>query len=124
MGKSLMEDLVIEKLSTVYDPEVPVNIWELGLVYNIEFPKQNEVIVTMTLTAPGCPIADQIVQEVHDVVLTIDGIDEATVNLTFEPMWTPERMSETARLELGFHKVCKVYKVVLYLTNFINLIIS
>ena len=90
MGKSLMEDLVIEKLSTVYDPEVPVNIWELGLVYNIEFPKQNEVIVTMTLT------------EVHDVVLTIDGIDEATVNLTFEPMWTPERMSETARLELGF----------------------
>ncbi len=97
-----MEDLVIEKLSTVYDPEVPVNIWELGLVYNIEFPKQNEVIVTMTLTAPGCPIADQIVQEVHDVVLTIDGIDEVTVNLTFEPMWTPERMSETARLELGF----------------------
>ena len=89
MGKSLMEDLVIEKLSTVYDPEVPVNIWELGLVYNIEFPKQNEVIVTMTLTAPGCPIADH-------------GIDEATVNLTFEPMWTPERMSETARLELGF----------------------
>ena len=97
-----MEDLVIEKLSTVYDPEVPVNIWELGLVYNIEFPKQNEVIITMTLTAPGCPIADQIVQEVHDVVLTIDGIDEATVNLTFEPMLTPERMSETARLELGF----------------------
>lgn len=97
-----MEDLVIEKLSTVYDPEVPVNIWELGLVYNIEFPKQNEVIITMTLTAPGCPIADQIVQEVHDVVLTIDGIDEAMVNLTFEPAWSPERMSEVARLELGF----------------------
>ena len=61
-----MEDLVIEKLSTVYDPEVPVNIWELGLVYGIEFPKQNEVIVTMTLTAPGCPIADQIVQAILD----------------------------------------------------------
>lgn len=97
-----MEDLVIEKLSTVYDPEVPVNIWELGLVYDIEFPKQNEVIITMTLTAPGCPIADQIVQEVHDVVLTLDGIDEVTVNLTFEPAWTPERMSEVAKLELGF----------------------
>ena len=97
-----MEDLVIEKLSTVYDPEVPVNIWELGLVYGIEFPKQNEVIVTMTLTAPGCPIADQIVQEVHDVVLTLDGIDEGTVNLTFEPAWTPDRMSEVAKLELGF----------------------
>ena len=97
-----MEDLVIEKLSTVYDPEVPVNIWELGLVYGIEFPKQNEVIVTMPLTAPGCPIADQIVQEVHDVVLTLDGIDEVTVNLTFEPAWTPDRMSEVAKLELGF----------------------
>lgn len=97
-----MEDLVIEKLSTVYDPEVPVNIWDLGLVYNIEFPKQNEVIITMTLTAPGCPIADQIVQEVHDVVLTIDGLDEVTVNLVFEPMWTPERMTPEARLELGF----------------------
>ena len=102
MGKSLMEDLVIEKLSTVYDPEVPVNIWELGLVYEINFPKPNEVIITMTLTAPGCPIADQIVQEVHDVVMTIDGIDEVTVNLVFEPAWTPERMSPEARLELGF----------------------
>ncbi len=97
-----MEDLVIEKLSTVYDPEVPVNIWDLGLVYGIEFPKRNEVIVTMTLTAPGCPIADQIVQEVHDVVATIDGLDEVTVNLVFEPVWTPERMSPEARLELGF----------------------
>ena len=109
-----MEDLVIEKLSTVYDPEVPVNIWELGLVYGIEFPKQNEVIVTMTLTAPGCPIADQIVQEVHDVVLTLDGIDEVTVNLTFEPAWTPDRMSEVAKLELGFgikvHKVSRPYR--------------
>lgn len=102
MGKSLMEDLVIEKLSTVYDPEVPVNIWELGLVYEINFPKPNEVIITMTLTAPGCPIADQIVQEVHDVVMTIDGIDEVTVNLVFEPVWTPDRMSPEARLELGF----------------------
>ena len=97
-----MEDLVIEKFSTVYDPEVPVNIWDLGLVYGIEFPKRNEVIVTMTLTAPGCPIADQIVQEVHDVVATIDGLDEVTVNLVFEPVWTPERMSPEARLELGF----------------------
>ena len=97
-----MEDLVIEKLSTVYDPEVPVNIWELGLVYEIDFPKPNEVMITMTLTAPGCPIADQIVQEVHDVVMTIDGIDEVTVNLVFEPIWTPDRMSPEARLELGF----------------------
>lgn len=102
MGKSLMEDLVIEKLMTVYDPEVPVNIWELGLVYGIEFPKKDEVIVTMTLTAPGGPIADQIVQEVHDVVMTIDGIEEVTVNLVFDPPWGPEKMSEVAKLELGF----------------------
>ena len=102
MGKSLMEDLVIEKLMTVYDPEVPVNIWELGLVYGIEFPKKDELIVTMTLTAPGCPIADQIVQEVHDVVMTIDGIEEVTVNLVFDPPWGPEKMSEVAKLELGF----------------------
>ena len=102
MGKSLMEDLVIEKLMTVYDPEVPVNIWELGLVYGIEFPKKDEVIVTMTLTAPGCPLADQIVQEVHDVVMTIDGIEEVTVNLVFDPPWGPEKMSEVAKLELGF----------------------
>ena len=97
-----MKDLIIEKLQTVYDPEIPVNIWDLGLVYGIDFQKPTEVIIHMTLTAPGCPIADQIVQEVHDVVMTIDGIDEVTVNLVFEPIWTPDRMSPEARLELGF----------------------
>jgi FeS assembly SUF system protein len=102
MGKSLLEDLVIEQLATVYDPEVPVNVWELGLIYAIEFPAAGEVVITMTLTAPGCPIADQIVQEVHDVVLNVDGIERATVNLVFDPPWGPERMSEVARLELGF----------------------
>jgi metal-sulfur cluster biosynthetic enzyme len=79
-----------------------VNIWELGLIYNIEFPKPAEVIVTMTLTAPGCPIADEIVQQVHDTVKELEGIDEVTVNLVFEPAWGPEKMSEVARLELGF----------------------
>ena len=102
MAANLMKDLVIEKLSTVYDPEIPVNIWELGLVYDIEFPKPSEVIVHMTLTAPGCPVADEIVQQVHDVVLEVEGIEEATVNLVFEPAWTPDRMSEIAKLELGY----------------------
>lgn len=97
-----MEDLVIEKLMTVYDPEIPVNIWELGLVYEIKFPEEGEVVVTMTLTAPGCPIADQILQEVHDVVKTIDGISKVSVDLVFDPPWGPEKMSEAARLELGF----------------------
>lgn len=102
MSESIIKDLVVEKLCTVYDPEIPVNIWELGLVYDIEFPKPSEVIVHMTLTAPGCPIADEIVQQVHDAVMEVDGIHSATVNLVFEPAWTPDRMSEVAKLELGF----------------------
>ena len=74
MSENLIKDLIIEKLQTVYDPEVPVNIWDLGLVYDIEFPKPSEVVIHMTLTAPGCPIADEIVQQVHDVVMEVDGI--------------------------------------------------
>ncbi len=102
MSENSLKDLVIEKLSTVYDPEIPVNIWELGLVYDIEFPRPTEVIVHMTLTAPGCPIADEIVQQVHDAVMEAEGIESVTVNLVFEPAWTPERMSEVAKLELGY----------------------
>lgn len=102
MAVSLMRDLVIEKLSTVYDPEIPVNIWELGLVYDIEFPKPSEAVIHMTLTAPGCPIADELVQQVHDAVMEVEGIEAATVNLVFEPAWTPDRMSDVAKLELGF----------------------
>ena len=102
MTASITRDLIIEKLSTVYDPEIPVNIWELGLIYDIEFPKPAEVIIHMTLTAPGCPIADEIVQQVHDVVMEVDGIEEATVNLVFEPEWNKDMMSEEAKLELGF----------------------
>lgn len=102
MASEITKNLIIEKLCTVYDPEIPVNIWELGLIYDIEFPKSSEVIVTMTLTAPGCPIADEIVQQVHDVVMEVEGITAVTVNLVFEPAWTPEKMSEVARLELGF----------------------
>lgn len=98
---TVMKELVIEKLSMIYDPEIPVNIWELGLVYGIEFPRPSEVIIHMTLTAPGCPVADNIVQDVHDIVMSLDGIDEVTVNLVFDPPWGPERMSEVARLELG-----------------------
>lgn len=102
MAASITRDLIIEKLCTVYDPEIPVNIWELGLVYDMEFPKPEEVIIHMTLTAPGCPIADEIVQQVHDAVMEVEGIDGVTVNLVFEPAWTPERMSDIAKLELGY----------------------
>ncbi|MDR1757005.1 MAG: iron-sulfur cluster assembly protein [Culturomica sp.] len=101
--ENILKQLVIEKLHTVYDPEIPVDIWELGLIYDIEFPKTSEVLVRMTLTAPGCPIADEIVQQVHDAVKEIEGIDSVTVDLVFEPAWSPDRMSEAARLELGFN---------------------
>ena len=102
MAASLVRDLIIEKLCTVYDPEIPVNVWDLGLIYDIEFSKPSEVLIHMTLTAPGCPIADEIVQQVHDVVMEVEGIDSVTVNLVFEPAWTPDRMSEVAKLELGY----------------------
>lgn len=102
MAASLVRDLIIEKLCTVYDPEIPVNVWDLGLIYDIEFPKPSEALIHMTLTAPGCPIADEIVQQVHDVVMEVEGIESATVNLVFEPAWTPDRMSEIAKLELGY----------------------
>ncbi len=102
MSVNTIKELIVEKLCTVYDPEIPVNIWELGLVYDIEFSKPAEVVIHMTLTAPGCPIADEIVQQVHDAVMEVEGIDSVIVNLVFEPMWTPERMSEVAKLELGY----------------------
>lgn len=102
MTANITKDLIIEKLGTIYDPEIPVNIWDLGLVYDIEFSKPTEVVIHMTLTAPGCPIADEIVQQVHDEVMEVEGVESVTVNLVFEPAWTPERMSEVAKLELGF----------------------
>ena len=102
MSEDLLKNQVIEKLSTVYDPEIPVNIWELGLVYGIDFPKPAEVIIHMTLTAPACPIADELVQQVHDAVLEVEGVDSAIVDLVFEPAWTPDMMSDVAKLELNY----------------------
>ncbi|MDR1415659.1 MAG: iron-sulfur cluster assembly protein [Odoribacteraceae bacterium] len=93
---------VIEQLMTVYDPEVPVNVWDLGLIYAIAFPRAGAVTITMTLTAPGCPIADQILDEAREAALRVEGLEEATVNLVFDPPWGVERMSEEAKLELGF----------------------
>lgn len=85
MSVNTIKELIVEKLCTVYDPEIPVNIWELGLVYDIEFSKPAEVVIHMTLTAPGCPIADEIVQQVHDAVMEVEGIDSVIVNLVLNP---------------------------------------
>jgi metal-sulfur cluster biosynthetic enzyme len=91
---------VIEVLRQCYDPEIPVNIVDLGLIYDIAI-KPQRVDIKMTLTALGCPMAADVIADVRDHLLTIPGIDQADVDIVYEPMWTPERMSEEARWELG-----------------------
>jgi FeS assembly SUF system protein len=86
----------------VFDPEIPVNIYELGLVYDIDVAQDGEVTITMTLTTPHCPVAGSLPGEVQDKVAAIEGVRKAHVNLVWEPAWTPERMSEAAKLELGW----------------------
>ena len=97
-----IQDKVVEALTTVFDPEIPVNIYELGLVYDVAVSDDNEVTVTMTLTTPNCPVAGSLPGEVQDKIAAIDGVTKAHVNLVWEPQWTPERMSEAAKLELGW----------------------
>jgi|SRR5690606_9026829 len=95
-------DQVVEVLHTVYDPEIPVNIYELGLVYQIDIKDDSIVNITMTLTAPGCPVAGDIIFEVQQKVTGIESVSDAHVQLTFDPPWNKEMMSEEAKLELGF----------------------
>ena len=99
----VMQERVIEVLKTVFDPEIPVNIYDLGLIYRIEFNEDNtELSVDMTLTAPNCPAADFIVEDVRQKLETITGIEKVEVNLVFEPEWDKDMMSEEAKMELGF----------------------
>ncbi|MGQ7868328.1 iron-sulfur cluster assembly protein [Sunxiuqinia sp. sy24] len=95
-------DLIIENLKEVYDPEIPVNIYDLGLIYNIDVDENSKANVIMTLTAPGCPVADMLVEDTRQAALTAEGVEDAHVELTFEPPWDKSMMSEEARLELGF----------------------
>lgn len=97
-----MEENVIEMLKTVYDPEIPVNIYDLGLIYKVDIADNGDVSLDMTLTAPNCPAADFIVEDVRQKIESIDGVENATVNLVFEPEWNKDMMSEEAKLELGF----------------------
>ena len=97
-----LETTILEVIKTIYDPEIPVNIYDLGLIYNIDIDDDNNVTIEMTLTAPNCPVADSILAEVTDKVNFISAVNETTVNLVFEPTWTKEMMSEEAQLELGF----------------------
>ncbi len=97
-----IEERIVEMLKTVYDPEIPVNIYDLGLIYKIDVEDNGNVLIDMTLTAPNCPAADFIMEDVRQKVETIEGIASVTVNLVFEPEWDKEMMSEEAKLELGF----------------------
>lgn len=92
---------VVEALKTVYDPEIPTDIYELGLIYKVELEDDRTLMVDMTLTAPGCPVAGEMPVWVQEACATVDGIRRVEVSMVFDPPWTPDRMSEEARLELN-----------------------
>ena len=96
------EEKIVRMLKTVFDPEIPVNIYDLGLIYRIEPQEDNSVDIDMTLTAPNCPAVDFIVEDVLMKVESIPGISEARINIVFDPPWDKDMMSEEAKLELGF----------------------
>lgn len=96
-----LEQKIIEKLKTVYDPEIPVDIYELGLIYEINLPEPGVADILMTLTTPNCPAAEQLPREVEERVKEVEGIEKVTVRITFDPPWSRDMMSEEAQLELG-----------------------
>ncbi len=95
-----LSDRVVEALRTVYDPEIPVNIWELGLIYGVKTDDAGAVAIEMTLTAPSCPVAGEMPGMVQRVVAAVEGVTACTVELVWEPSWDPGRMSEEAKLQL------------------------
>jgi FeS assembly SUF system protein len=101
IDKQILEMKIIDALQTCFDPEIPVNIYDLGLVYEIEVSDTSEVRVQMTLTAPNCPVAASLPMEVESKLNAIEGVAHAQVDLVWDPQWSPARMSEGARLQLG-----------------------
>lgn len=97
-----IEERIIAMLKTVYDPEIPVNIYDLGLIYKIDLQDDGDVSIDMTLTAPNCPAADFIMEDVRQKVDSVEGVNSSVINLVFEPEWDKDMMSEDAKLELGF----------------------
>ena len=97
-----IEEQVLRMIKTVYDPEIPVNIYELGLIYRIDLPGDGICNIDMTLTAPNCPAADFIMEDVRQKIDSVEGVSSAVVNLVFEPEWDKDMMSEEAKLDLGF----------------------
>lgn len=101
LANSELELKIIEALKTVFDPEVPVNIYELGLIYEIKVDDKNNVKIVMTLTAPNCPVAESLPIEVEETIKALEGVNEVEVVLTFEPSWDQDMMSDEAKLDLG-----------------------
>lgn len=97
-----LKEAATSALKTVYDPEIPVNIYDLGLIYGLDVGEDGRLDCRMTLTAPGCPVAGSLVREVHHKLLSVDGVSHARTQLVWDPPWTRDRMSEAALLELGF----------------------
>ena len=98
---SNLKEKVILEIKKIYDPEIPVNIYELGLIYNIEIDEKNKVNIDMTLTSPNCPVAESLPNSVKDSVLKVDGVSDVDLNLVWDPPWDKDKMSEAAKLELN-----------------------
>jgi len=99
---NLLGEKIVKELKQVYDPEIPVDVYELGLIYDVFINEDYEVKILMTLTSPNCPVAESLPKEVEDKVKSIDEVKDAEVEITFDPPWTKDLMSEEAKLELGF----------------------
>ena len=100
--KTQIEERIVDVLKTVYDPEIPVNIYDLGLIYKIDVDEKGNLDMDMTFTAPSCPAADFILEDVRTKVESVEGVKSANINLVFDPAWDQSMMSEEARVELGF----------------------
>ena len=100
--KLQVQERIVDVLKTVYDPEIPVDIWNLGMIYKIEVSDDGTVDLDMTFTAPNCPVADFIVEDVRTKLESVEGVKAANINLVFEPVWDQSMMSEEAKVELGF----------------------
>ena len=98
---SEIKNRVIEKIKEIYDPEIPVNIYELGLIYKIEVDEKNKVNIDMTLTSPNCPVAESLPNEVKENIMKVEGVSDVKLNLVWEPPWDKDKMSEAAKLELN-----------------------
>ena len=100
--KKELENEIVEILKTIFDPEIPVDIYELGLIYEVKIDVENNVVIDMTLTSPNCPVAESLPRDVEEKVVSIDGVKTAKVEIVFDPPWDKDMMSEEAKLELGF----------------------